>query len=257
MIKKIIFGLILLTAILFFAGYIAGGKLIEKGVEKYGPEALKVPVELGSVNLSLFTASGNINDLVLGQPTGFGEGPMISVGGITFNADLTTLLKDHVIIENLVIDSPQITSHFEGLNNNLLAFTNNLPEFDTSVDDSNSTPITVTVKRLAVKSPKLSLSTDGLVELDHTFDLPDVTLTDLGNDTKGLSPDQIARRIMDKLMPEITRVIASKNVKKEINDLKENAEKKAQEKIDGVKDEFNKAKKGLLGKLGKKDDPSE
>jgi hypothetical protein len=53
---------------------------IKKGVETFGPQIAKVPVKLDGVSLSLFSGSGAIKGLVVGNPEGYKTDHAMSVG---------------------------------------------------------------------------------------------------------------------------------------------------------------------------------
>ena len=241
---RILLVLVILVVGMLGVGYVYGGNIVKNGVVTYGPDALKVPVELESVSFNPFTGKGNVTGFGLGNPETFGDGNMIKVGAIDFDARLETLISDHVIIDSLVIDAPYIEGRLKETETNLQRFTSNLPTAPTTASGTGSTPdtaaadqITMTIKRLEFRDPRVRVTAEGLVEADETVSLESFTLTDLGTDEQGMAPSEIARHVMDALGPQVAKVLGSKALEGKLEDLKgkalQEAEKALGDKLNG------------------------
>ncbi len=227
---RILLVLLILVAGAIGVAYAFGASMIRDGVVTYGPQAVNVPVELDSVSLNPLTGSGSVKGLGLGNPERFGDGNMMKIGEISFDARMSTLLSGHIIVDSLVIDEAFLEGRLKSTKTNFQEFMDKLPEVSSSepassAADSTADQITLTIKRLEVRSPRIKVTSEGLIEGEEEVSLESFTLTNLGTDEQGLAPAEIARHIMDTLGPQITTVLANKAVQGKLDDLKDKAEK--------------------------------
>lgn len=236
--KKLFFGLLLIIAVVGVVVYTQLNAVIKAGVETAGPEALQVDVSVGSVNISPLTGVVEISDLLVGQPDGFGDGPMISIGDFKMDVETSTIMDDHIIIDEIVIDRPLIDARMIGGQSNFQALQKRLEAYSGSDAEVAGQPITLTIRNFSVKAPQVAVSKDGLLAVDENISLADFALKDLGTDEKGLAPREIARHVMDTLQPQIAKVLVNAQVPDSIKDAAKDARGKLEK---GVGD--------ILGKL--------
>src|SRR5262245_51586812 len=72
---------------------------VKKGVETVGPMLTKVDVKLGSANISLFSGSGKLTDLVVGNPEGYKTPSAISVGSASLALKPSSVFADKLVIQ--------------------------------------------------------------------------------------------------------------------------------------------------------------
>lgn len=207
--KKLFFGLLILVLLVGVVGYTQMNSLVKTGVETAGPEALSVPVTVGSVSISPLSGRLQVKDFAVGQPDGFGEGSMVQLGALDLKVDTNTILDDHIIVDEIIIDKPMFDARVIGSQSNFQALQEKLMA-GAGPSEIDGQPITLTIRRLAVRNPQISVQKEGgLLQVDEDVNLADFTLTDLGTDEQGLAPREIARHIMDTLQPQITRALVA------------------------------------------------
>ena len=207
--KKLFFGLILIVAVIGVIGYTQLNAIVKTGVETAAPEALSVPVKVGSVSISPLSGRVQVTDFSVGQPDGFGEGSMVSLGAFDMKVDTATILDDHIIVDEITIDAPMFDARVIGSQSNFQALQEKLAA-GAGPSEIDGQPITLTIRKLAVRNPQISVQKEGgLLRVDEDVNLADFTLTDLGTDEQGLAPKEIARHIMDTVQPQITRVLVA------------------------------------------------
>jgi len=242
--KKALIVLMLILVLVAGVVYAQLGSLVETGIETAGPDTLNVPVAVESVSISPFSGKATIKGLTIGQPTGFGEGPMASLGNFSVKLDTASLLSHHIIIDNLMVDALTLDVRMIDGNTNFKVLQDGLelPEdTETSSPVAESEQITLTIRKLEVRAPRLLAKSDGFLKLDEDIMLADFTLTDMGTDEKGLAPKEIARHIMNTLQPQITKALITAGASDKIKGL-----------ADKAKDKLESGVSGLLGKLKKK-----
>src|SRR5215469_11918106 len=108
--KKWIFRILIVVVILIVvlvlgvAFFLDGA--IKRGVEIVGPKVTKVDVKLKSVSVSIFSGSGKISGLVVGNPPGFKTPSSIDVGSASLGLVPSSVLSDKVIIRTIDLEQP-------------------------------------------------------------------------------------------------------------------------------------------------------
>lgn len=231
--KKFLLGVVVLVGIIGVVVFTQLDAMIKSGVETAGPDVLSVDVSVGNVSISPFSGRVKVTDFAIGQPDGFGDGPMVQLGELKMKIETSTLMNDHIIVDEIVIDRPLFDARLIGGQSNFQALQNRLAA---SAGDQSigGEPITLTIRRLAVTSPQISVQNDGLLSVDEDIALADFTLTDLGTDEKGLSPREIARHLMDTLQPQITKALIAAGAGDKLQSVAKDARGELEEKAGSI-----------------------
>ncbi|PCI62582.1 MAG: hypothetical protein COB37_06725 [Kordiimonadales bacterium] len=241
--KKILIGLTVLVGASLALIYTQLGPIIKSGIESQGPEVLKVSVSVEHVSLEPFSGHAKISKLVIGQPEGFGDGALTSLGSFSVDLDVASLLSDHIIINELIVDEPLLDVRFKGKQTNFSALQENLDLPTSSEGTSAQSETTLTIKKLIVRAPRLLAKSEGLIKFDQDIILADFTLSDLGTDEKGLAPREIARHIMDAVQPQIAKALIAAGASDKIKKIAEKAKSKLEKRVGGLLGKLNNKKK--------------
>lgn len=227
--KKLLLGVVVLVGIAVAVVYSQLDSVIKTGVETAGPDMLAVDVSVGNVSISPFSGKVAVTDFAIGQPDGFGDGPMVQLREFNMKVETGTLMDDHIIIDEIVIDQPMFDARVIGSQSNFQKLQEKLA---TGVGDETvgGEEITLTIRRLVVTSPQISVQKDGLLSVDENVALADFTLTELGTDEKGLTPKEIARHLMDTLQPQITKALIAAGAGDKVKGLAKDARAELEEK---------------------------
>ncbi|MEX0297533.1 MAG: hypothetical protein AB3N28_00585 [Kordiimonas sp.] len=237
--KKLLIAFVLL--IVAGAGFVFFqlGPIVETGIKTAGPSTLHVDVNVGNIEISPLSGKVSVSELSLGQPNGFGEGPLVEVGEFKMKLEPQSLMSNHVIVDTIEIVSPLFDvrrlngkTNFEALQEGI-----DIPA-TTGAPAAAGEEVTLTIRSLAVKAPRIKAKTDDFLNLDEDIQLADFTLTNLGTDEKGLAPSEVARHVMDTLQPQIAKALITAG-----------ASKKIQELAGDAKGTLEKGLGGLLNKL--------
>jgi hypothetical protein len=238
-VKKLLMGLIVIILIIGVGVYSQFDAIIKTGVETAGPEVLQVDVTVENISVSPFSGQVKVSELAIGQPDGYGDGPMVQIGEFDIKVDPTSMMKDHIVIDEIMIDQPLFDARIIDGKSNFQSFQQKLEfEEDTSAEQT----ITMTIKKFVVQGAQLSVSSKGLVKVDQDIAMADFTLTNMGTDEKGLTPKEIARHVMDTLQPQIAKALIAAGASDKLKALAKDARGGLEEKVGG-----------FLNKLKKKD----
>jgi hypothetical protein len=210
--KKLLYvfgGVLVLLVIIFFAVALSLGSIIKSGVNKVGPQVTQTSVELGSAQVSPFSGHGTLSNLVVGNPPGWQSAHAFSLGQISMDVEPRSLMGDHVVINSIVIDQPDIiyetrltSSNLQDLLKNIQASTGGEKEPKTK----DGKPMKIEVKSFRLQNAKLTAIAAGN---SATVEMPAVVLENLGTQEGGLTPQQLAVAVVKEVTAQAVQAGAS------------------------------------------------
>ncbi len=183
----VIAGMVLL---LVFSKFIGSG--IKAGVETFGPEVTQTPITLKSVDLSVFSGSGAISGLVVGNPEGYNTPHVIKLERFSMKLQPMSVFSDKIVINEIIIEGPEFI--FEtgvGLaKSNIGTILANIEEFtgpsDAEPEEEESGSLkNVQIDLLRITGGNVKVSNKLLGGHALTVPLPDIELTDIGANDDG------------------------------------------------------------------------
>lgn len=264
--KLIIRGLIVVVVLAIVAVVAVGLTLnsaIKKGVETYGPQITQVPVTLDNVNLSIFSGSGAIKGLVIGNPEGYKTPQAMSVGLASVAVSPGSLLSDKIVVKSIRIEAPQVTFEFGPGGNNLQRIQENLAAF-TGGSSTNQEPAAeqapaeskpgkkLQVDEIIVTGGKVTLGAAALGGKLIEAPLPEIRLNNLGQGPEGITGAELGKVVLSKINEEAIKTYTDQLAKAGAEAL-QNLSQNATNIINKTTTEaLDKAAKGLGDLLNKK-----
>ena len=216
---------------------------IKKAVETFGPKYTKCKVTVGKVETKLFKGSFLMEDFVFGNPSGYKTPSAASVGSVYVKVDMKSLFSDKIIIEEVLIDRPQLTYELKGMTSNIDVIQKNIeaqipkatPEQQEAArlrkeeaqrrkeeeiarkraeaeargeEYVEPKGKSVLISLVKVTNCKVGFSMGMLYGKQATMPVPDIEIRDIGKDEK-MTFDVAAARVMDQTLGSILDV--SKN----------------------------------------------
>jgi uncharacterized protein involved in outer membrane biogenesis len=208
--KKIIVRILVVVVVLLVAAFIVVGmfldSIVKKGVETAGPAITKVDVRLDGVSLSIFSGKGTIKGLFVGNPEGYKTASAIQVGEATVQVKPGSLMSDKIVVESVSIMAPDITIEGGLKENNLTKIMENVQSFSGSTTTNAPQGGTqkpaqkIQVNDLLITGGKVNVSLSLLGGKTMTVPLPEIHLTDLGKDSDGITPAELAQTVMKNIV---------------------------------------------------------
>ncbi len=256
--KRIFLGLL---AVIIIALAVVWGSLesiVKKVVNKYGSEAAGTEVRLEGFNLSPFAGTAAIKGLTVANPSNYKSPYLLSLGGISVKLDIKSLLSDTIIVEDITVEKPVITYEMLSLTqNNIKQLQSNLSKNTASAEKSadkvadapqkdvkeKAASKKVIIKKVTVREGELKAVTaipgdKGALDVV----LPEIVLTDIGNEQKGESIVASFSKILNKILSTASQTV----VKSGLGDLKNVAKENLDNVVGGVKDKIKTL--GIFGK---------
>jgi hypothetical protein len=208
--KKIILSFVALILLILIGGvgyiYFSLNTLVKKAVETVGPTITKTHVGLASANLSPFSGSGRLSGFVIGNPEGF-QGPYaLKLGSIAVSVDKSTILKDTIVVNSIIIHNPAVALIGTPFGNNLGKLLQNIKSGSSSKskeenNSSSGASKKFIVKEVVISGAKVDVAASALDQkIQQTLPIPDITLRNIGSDGSGVSARDVAMQIITPLI---------------------------------------------------------
>lgn len=210
--KVLLYGGIALL-VLLIAGFVTAqfflGSIVKAGVNKFGPGITQTKVELASASVSPLSGSGTLSGLVIGNPKGWSENPLCSLGKVHVDVAPMSLLGDHIVVDLIEIEAPEFNYETKLVASNVNDLLKNIEQ---SVGSGGAKPKTEGGKPVKFEVKKFKLTNGkvrvGLGAAAMSLPMPPIELTDLGTKEGGITPDQLAFAVMKNVTASIVSATA-------------------------------------------------
>jgi hypothetical protein len=255
MLKKIAIGVVVLLLLIAGGVYYLFSNLdsiIKAAIEKYGTAATQAEVKLDSVKISITSGEGALHGLTVGNPKGFTAPQALYLGTISVKLDTSSVAgSGPIIIREIVIEKPQVTyevtntgdSNLQAIEKNAMAYGGGGSGGGSGTSASGGSgggqERKLIITDLYVRDGQIGISQALLKGKTLSTPLPTIHLSNIGKDSGGASPAQVAQQVIGSITASASKA-ASIDLSKELGSLKDAAGGGAS----GVSDQL----KGLLGK---------
>lgn len=205
--------------------YFSFSNLVKAGVETYGPRITQTKVTLGGVSTSLFGGSVSLDNLAVGNPSGFKSENAVAVHKASVTVDTGTITKDVIHIKDIQITAPQVTYEMGQGSNNLSVLQKNIAKASQTPgaqppaqkDDAAGPGKKFIIDRLVVADAQVTAAMTQLSGVasavgqasNVTVTLPTIDMRDLGKKEGGLPPAKIAEQVMAKLEQQAQQAVSA------------------------------------------------
>src|SRR3989475_11246399 len=242
--------LLLVVALTMIGVYF--NSMIKAGVEAVGPKITGTTVKVDAVDLSPVSGQVRLKGRVVGNPPGFKAASAFKLADAKVKADLKTALSDKLVIEEILIDGPEITYEAGPSGSNIGKIQQNVAAFGKSVSPKDAaeskspkkdpTQKKVQINHFIVKNGQVNLSASMLKGKALTVRLPDLHLRDIGKESGGVMVQQAAAEVLMAINKSVVQSDAGQG---------KLLEKAAEEAAKGLGSEAGKAVEGIKGLFGK------
>ena len=205
---KVLAVLALLGVVALVAIGFSLGPIVKKAVNSVGPRITGTKVELADANISPLTGGGTLTGLFVGNPEGWTGDKALYLGTVRASLQPTSLLGDHVVVNEVFIDGPEFV--YERLlmgGSNLDAL---LKQIETNTGGGTRPPKADPTEpgkpmKFSVKSFRLQNAKVTLIGAGRTINLtlPPFTITDLGVAEGGITVDQVAVKVLQQVLAQV------------------------------------------------------
>jgi len=239
--KSIALVLVLLIAV------IAGGvyyvltnldSLVKQAIEKYGSQATHTAVRVQNVNIQLKQASAAISGLKIANPKGFSMPYAFSLDHIATRLDVKAMSKEHIVIDNIVVQAPQVfyeinaerKANLNLLKDNLGGSAKTAAAKPAKQDEAK--PLAITIRKFEFAGGVLHAKLVPLKDKEYNLKLPTFQLSNLSG-----TPEQISRQVLNQLIERARVEIRKKGLDAELEKVRTQAKQKLESEKAKLKQE--------------------
>ena len=209
--------LLIVVALTMIGVYL--NSMIKAGVEAVGPKITGTTVKLNAVDLSPFSGQARLKGLVVGNPPGFHTENSFKLADAKVKVDLKTALSNKLVIEEILIDGPEITyeggpsdSNIGKIQQNIATFGKSVAPIDAAESKSpkkDPTQKKVQINDFILKNGMVTMSATMLKGQALTIPLPDIHLRDIGKESGGVTVQKAAAEVFAALNKSVVQAVAS------------------------------------------------
>ncbi len=220
--------------------FLAGGSLneyVKSQIETVGTQVTEQAVTVKAVDIKLTSGAGSILGINLANPKTYSQPNAFSLGEMTLDINLESLTSSPIIIDAIVIKSPQAFVQFtetggSNIQDILAAIERNTPKTDTSVEEpaSSAKEPKIKVSKIILAGTALTIDLSAFGNKEHSATLPDITLNNVGGD-EGLPASQLGSEIVKQALSNIWKQAKATQKKKLVDSAKDKLKEKAKKKL--------------------------
>jgi hypothetical protein len=197
-------------------------RLVAGAIEKHGSDVTQTRVGVGGVEISVREGRGSIRGLTIASPEGFDSSNAFSLGDITLDIDLGSVRQDPIVIDEILIRSPQVTAVFKSDGTSNIdklrkQIQNHVPAGAGGAEDQESDPVKLRIRKLTFEAGTIGVDASALGLDERSLDLGDIQMNDIGG-ANGATADEIATIILTRLAKDAAQDIARSEVRRQIED---------------------------------------
>lgn len=195
------------------------GTLVQTAIVQIGSRLTKTTVTLEDVHIRLLRGLVQLDGLEIGNPPGFTAPRAVRLGRARVRLDVLTALSDTVVIDEILVEAPDIT--FEGLpTSNLSVIQDNVtaavpagsskPADGKPAKPSASGSKKLLIKKFTLTNGRVAASVGGQ---SLRLSLPDIHLADIGKETGGATPEQVVSAVFSAITRSATGAVTDQTKK--------------------------------------------
>lgn len=205
-------GLLALAVIAVVVVMFTLGSIVKSGVNTFGPKITQTTVVLKEASLSPFSGKGSLKELTVGNPTGWKSEHAFYLKEISIDLVPKSLTADHIVINSIVIDNPEIIYETTGAltTSNIQDLVKNVQGNGSAQPAQASQPAAAQPAKpvkIEIKDFKLTNVTVKVVygTNNYTVKIPDLIMSDLGTKEGGLTPNELTVAVLKQVGAQVAQ----------------------------------------------------
>jgi len=184
------------------------GSIITRGVNSFGPKLTNTRLTLSNADISPFSGSGTLRGFVIGNPAGWSDADLASLGKVRVSVVPSSIRGDHIIINDIDVEAPVFDYETRLSSSNVNDLLANIEKAGGGSSAPRAVakdgkPLKIEVRHFRVHNGvvRLGAGRAGAVRIP----LPPIELSDIGTRENGVTPDQLATVVMKSVTSNIVR----------------------------------------------------
>ena len=188
--------------------------IVKHVIEHVGTKVTGSQVAVESVSIKLKEGRGEISGLNLANPGGFDTDYLFQLNKVALDIKSNSLFGDVIVIDEVLIDGADIIAEQKGQQINLQVLLNNIEKNADPVDaseqeaqpvetDPNAPPVRLAITKFSFINNKAELHTEKWQP--QVLSVPNIVMSDLGTADKGLTPEELSREVVKRLIDAVEK----------------------------------------------------
>ncbi len=181
----------------------------KKGLEAAGPRVAGVETRVADLKLSPLSGRGEVVGLFVGSPEGYRAASVIEVGRATIDVRPSTLFSRKIEIRSVRVDEMEVT-YETGLGGSNLTRIQETIEATLGAGRERSgggEPRRLRVDEFVIAGGRVRVGLTALGGKGLVKRLPEIRLVDLGAEGEGITPGELADRVIREIVRETAGVV--------------------------------------------------
>jgi len=216
--KKVlsIVGIVILVLIIVLVLFM--GQIIKAGITTAGPKLAGVPITLERVVVNPFSGMVRIKGLIIGNPKGFNTPSAMELNDFKLNIKMSSLFSKAIVIEEILIDAPQITyekglksSNLSELQKNLASAEPKQPASEKpkdGPDKKKGEAKKVIIDDFQLNGAKVSVTFTALGGNKLTLALPAIQMQNIGRKSDGADAAEVISVVFNSITGAVVDAVA-------------------------------------------------
>jgi hypothetical protein len=186
------------------------GSFTTKAFNRVAPRITGTPTTLGTAHLKPWNGVGTLEALRVGNPPGWQSDSLASIGRIHLEVQPSSLLRETIIIDKLLIDEAVFHLETKIVSSNLSDLLKQIERNTGPAPAGAPADATGAARRFAVRHAVLrdARVTLGVGTEAVTVRIPELTLVNLGTPERGLTPGQLAAEATRQIVAAVLGAVA-------------------------------------------------
>ncbi len=208
------------------------GSVVKKGVNLAGPKITQTQVVLEDAQISPFSCKGTLKGLTVGNPAGWTTPRAFYLGEVSIDMEPGSLAQEHIVINSIVIDQPEITFETKITSSNLQDLLKNIQGSSTAPAQpapqpqpgsekpaepaaQPTKPVKIEVKSFRLQNAKVIVAGLGT---NVPVEIPSLVMENLGTREGGLTPEELSAAVLKEILAQVAQYGGKKAVEKGLLD---------------------------------------
>jgi len=226
--KKLLYllgGLVALFVVAVVVLIFTLGSIVKTAVNHVGPTITQTTFVLNSAEISPLSGSGTLKELTIGNPKGWSTEHAFFLKEISISLVPKSVTGDHIVINSIVIDNPEIIYETTLTNSNLQDLVKNIQHStggtnqpapgDAKPETKPAQPTKIEIKSFRMRNVTIKVAGAGNL---YTVTLPELVMENLGTKEGGLTPNQLATAIIKEISAQVAKAALNSVAKKGLLD---------------------------------------
>ena len=186
--------------------------IVKAAVEKVGSDVTGTQVSLADVDIELASGSGSLQGFRMTNPKGFSDADAFKFEEVKVTLDLATIQSDPIVVKEILVAGPEVTYEFGKDQSNIEAVQGNVgqaaPAQDGGAEESaGGEGPKLVIENLILRDGKIRVTATGLTDEGLSAPLPDIHMTDIGKESQGATPGEVAVAVLDTVLGQVSAAV--------------------------------------------------